>query len=396
MPVPPPHFDVIIAGSGAAGLSLAYALSRSSKLATLKVLLIDKEEKTENDRTWCYWEEGEGPYEDILHQQWDQVHFYGLDFHKVVNMTPYRYKMIRGEDFYRKIWQHLDTLPHFEKARGSIAQFDPTASGITVTTDAGAAYTADWVFNSTPYGVPQAQPNKYSYLLQHFKGYEITTHEPVFDPKVPTFMDFRVDQGDANDARFGYVLPDNPNQALVEYTVFSPHVWEQARYDQALQDYLTTYWKLPPSAYTINRVEFGVIPMTDQYFPARVQRRIIQLGTSGGQTRASTGYTFQRIQQHTQALVQHWEQTGSPLLPRPRWKQRFNFYDAVLLQVIEKNWVNSRTIFTRIFQRNPEQRVFRFLDGATTFGEEIALMNSMPHRPFLRGVLHKLYKRIFR
>ncbi len=47
--------DYIIAGGGMAGLSLAYYLNESRSLRDKKVLIIDRDAKTANDHTWCFW-----------------------------------------------------------------------------------------------------------------------------------------------------------------------------------------------------------------------------------------------------------------------------------------------------------------------------------------------------
>jgi lycopene beta-cyclase len=51
------EFDYLITGAGAAGRSLAYALLRCPALQDKKILLVDRERKTGNDRTWCFWED---------------------------------------------------------------------------------------------------------------------------------------------------------------------------------------------------------------------------------------------------------------------------------------------------------------------------------------------------
>ena len=39
---------------------------KSGKFSDKKILLIDKEPKTKNDRTWCFWEKGNGFFENIV------------------------------------------------------------------------------------------------------------------------------------------------------------------------------------------------------------------------------------------------------------------------------------------------------------------------------------------
>ena len=88
-------YDYILAGGGMSGLSLAYYLTQS-KLRDKSVLIIDKEAKNQNDRTWCFWERGEGPFEPILFRKWNTVDFYGTTVSGPLDMGDYQYKMLRG------------------------------------------------------------------------------------------------------------------------------------------------------------------------------------------------------------------------------------------------------------------------------------------------------------
>ena len=55
----------IILGAGASGLLLAYRMSLYSYFDDKSILIIDHKKDKGNDKTWCYWEEGEG--------EWDQL-----------------------------------------------------------------------------------------------------------------------------------------------------------------------------------------------------------------------------------------------------------------------------------------------------------------------------------
>ena len=93
------HFDYIITGGGLAGISLLHYFLQSD-LRDKKILLIDKSEKTENDRTWCFWEKEAGAFEFLVHHRWQHLNFYMPDFADALDIAPYTYKMIRGIDFY--------------------------------------------------------------------------------------------------------------------------------------------------------------------------------------------------------------------------------------------------------------------------------------------------------
>ena len=58
-------YDYIISGAGASGLILLYRMMKDPYFARKRILLIDKEKKSGNDRTWSYWEKGAGEWDDL-------------------------------------------------------------------------------------------------------------------------------------------------------------------------------------------------------------------------------------------------------------------------------------------------------------------------------------------
>ena len=60
------EYDFIILGAGASGLSLLMRILDSKEICDKRVLLIDKEKKATNDKTWCFWERSEGYFESIV------------------------------------------------------------------------------------------------------------------------------------------------------------------------------------------------------------------------------------------------------------------------------------------------------------------------------------------
>ena len=73
---------------------------RSGKFADKKILLIDKDAKKKNDRTWCFWEKENGFFDEIVFRKWNTVSFLSEEFSSNMDINPYQYKMIRGIDFY--------------------------------------------------------------------------------------------------------------------------------------------------------------------------------------------------------------------------------------------------------------------------------------------------------
>jgi len=379
-------YDYIIAGGGAAGLSLLYHLLQSS-LKDKSILLIDKESKNQNDRTWCFWEKSPNIFEDIVYRQWKQVDFHSSNFSKTLNLSPYSYKMIRGIDFYQHVQSLAREHSHVEFLQADIYEIEDKSEGAVVKTSAGEVHT-NWVFSSIRDKNEQEQAQNHHYLLQHFKGWVIKTPYPFFNPQKATLMDFRVAQHD--DCRFVYVLPTDEHTALIEYTLFSHELLSEEMYEQALIDYLRRFCQLDD--YTIEHEEFGVIPMTNMPYPSSTGEFTINIGTAGGVTKPSTGYTFTRIQQDSEGIVKRLRAGKSPHRPHDAWQQRFMVYDSVLLDVMARNRHPASDVFTQLFRNNPPQRVFKFLDEKTNFWEEIKLANSVPKIPFIRGLSSSLFK----
>ncbi|RYZ21294.1 MAG: lycopene cyclase, partial [Chitinophagaceae bacterium] len=102
------HYDYIIAGTGLAGLSLAMHIVQQKALQNKRILLVDEVRKGANDRTWCFWEKGDGFFEPVVCKRWDKLWFLSEGFSKELSIAPYRYKMIRGIDFYRHCLETLE------------------------------------------------------------------------------------------------------------------------------------------------------------------------------------------------------------------------------------------------------------------------------------------------
>lgn len=379
-------YDYIIAGMGCAGLSLAYRLNRST-LKDKKILLIDKEEKTKNDRTWSFWVNQPMLFDHLAFHQWNHLWFHTPDFSKHIDIAPYRYQMIRGIDFYQSILQELSQNPNIEFLFGEIEQITEISTQACVRVNQ-QIYTAPWVFNSLSPHNPTPRKG-YHYLKQHFKGWVIQTPSPCFDPATATFMDFRIAQ--KKEVRFAYILPFSRQKALVEFTVFSRDVLNMQEYNQELKNYLRDFLKL--ENYEIIEEEFGVIPMEDASPSAQSGKRILPIGIAGGQAKPSSGYAFLNIQKQCDAILDSLLTRSSPFYaPRSIYAQRFRLYDSMLLNIMAKNRYSSRDIFRILFQKHPIQRIFRFLDEESHFGEEFAIMLKMPPAPFLKALKEVVFR----
>ncbi len=362
-----------------AGLSLAYYLLQSP-LRTKSILILDRERKNQNDRTWCFWErntKSSPPYafESILFRKWNRVNFHGTTYAGPIDMGKYQYKMLRGIDFYDFMENELAKWPNIERKQATIDRIkDTPQGGFVIAND--EPYIADYVFDST-FALKLDQPENHN-LLQHFKGWVITTEKPCFDPQLPEIMDFRVEQN--GDCRFVYVLPFNEKTALVEFTLFNEKLLPEAEYDRVLRRYIEQY--LDTGEYKISETEYGVIPMSDEATKENPSEHIVRIGTAGGFTKASTGYTFQRTQRYLQSIVRSLVETGKPNRRVPWFKRRFKFYDSIFLNVLEKKRHPADDVFTLVYTEN-SRRIFAFLDEDTRFIDELRLFATLPFWPFV-------------
>jgi lycopene beta-cyclase len=218
-------------------------------------------------------------------------------------------------------------------------------------------------------------------LLQHFKGWFIQTAAPAFDMARATLMDFRVHQ--RHGTSFVYVLPISDTKALVEYTLFTAQTLKAEQYDIELRDYTHRYLGLKD--FTIVEDEFGIIPMTSARFQF-FEKGMYNIGIAGGQTKASTGYTFQFIQKQSHAIVDCLIRKRSLSLLSSS-SRRFHFYDKVLLKLLERGELSGSEIFTRLFQKNGASGIFKFLDNETSVVEELKLISTLQTLPFLKAAM---------
>lgn len=353
----------------------------SGGFSNKKILLVDREEKKQNDRTWCFWETKPGLFESIVYKQWARVWFHSDDFSRLLQLKPYTYKLIRGIDFYNYCLDLVRQQDNIDILQGEIEEVYSEEDGTYVVVG-GKKISGDYIFSSILPAQLELR-KKDHYLLQHFKGWMIETSTPVFQPTEATLMDFRASQ--EHGCAFAYVMPFSATQALVEFTLFTEKLLQPAQYEEGLKEYIDRF--ITRDSYRIKEEENGAIPMTSYRFPVR-HHNIIYTGTAGGQTKASSGYTFRFIQKHSAAIVSQLIQSDTPFISGSAY--RFRFYDSVLLHLLHYRNQLGKTIFTGLFKKNKPQQVLRFLDNESSVKDELKIISSLPVRPFMQAALQHL------
>lgn len=369
----------LVGGGGAASLVLA-ALARHG-VRDLRIAVVDPVHRRGHDRTWAFWDQPGNDLDDLLSASWSQVEVITPEAHRTLDLAPLRYAMLRSGPVYDRAAEAERSLDVTRIVAG-VEALDDDGERVLVRTGVDRpVLRAGWVLDSRPR--PPRRPGRTNWL-QHFRGWWLTADRPMFDPGRAVLMDFRTPQP-ARGVSFGYVLPVDSRYALVEYTEFSPHLLTGAAYDSALAGYRDLLG-LDPARCTVREVENGVIPMTDGPFDARPSPRVVRLGTAGGATRPSTGFTFaamcRQAEQVARALA-----AGRPPVPAPAYPRRHRWMDAVALRALDRNLVGGPEFFGQLFDRNPAARVLRFLDGATTVAEDLAVMRSTRLLPMVTATV---------
>ena len=377
-------YDYIICGAGLSGLILASRIFEDRFFDDKNFLLIDKDLKSSVNKTWCFWETGNSVWKDYIVKSWDTVIFKSKGFQKEKSLKSYSYKMIKSKFFLESIFNKIKQANNFDVFQDEILDFVESNENVLVKTKSNQ-FLANNVFNSCVDVNELKYKTSYPFLLQHFLGWTIETKESFFNEKKATIMDFSIDQKD--ETRFFYVLPLSDKKALIEFTVFSKDLLKKDEYELELIKYIKS---LKIDKYKIIENEFGVIPMTCYPFERKNTSKILNIGTAGGWTKPSSGYTFKFIEKNTIKLLAHIKKNTQ--FSNFKIKTRHWIYDLIFLDVLYKNNYLGSNLFTKMFSKNPMEKIFMFLDNETSITDELKITASFPKRIFTNSLVNNIGK----
>ena len=356
-------------------MSLLIHMLESGQFADKRILAVDLSAKSLNDRTWCFWEKDAGVFESVVSKTWKHLWFHGATFSKLLHIHPYQYKMIRGIDFYTYCLSRIQAAPNMEIMYGSISEMRSEASGAYIILE-NKKIIANYIFSSI-YAKQERQPGDH-HLIQHFLGWVIEMDKDRFNPEQATLMDFQTTQ--EYGTSFIYLMPLTKRKALIEFTIFSERLIESEQYESVLREYMNNHFG--SESFAISEKEVGAIPMTNQVFPEQ-EGRINYIGSAGGRTKPSSGYTFYFIQQQSERIVKDLLKYSHPLPFRTN--RKFRFYDRVLLNVLATDKMKGEKLFTRFFQANRISDALAFLNNESGYGQDLGIISSLPWKPFLKA-----------
>lgn len=376
------HYDIILAGAGAAGLTLLFYLLKSSRLASKKILLLDQSLHPDPSKTWCFWDNGQFEIPEIIYHTWDHLTVSALGNTYEEELSSNKYHCIKSIDYTGMMLDQARLSKSVTMIEADILNFSYEGDVAIVETSEGI-FTSGTIFQSA-LKPPSFDASKVdNSLIQHFVGWEIECKEALFDPGKAIFMDFNIEQ--LNGVTFMYLLPFTEKSALIEHTLFSGQLLRKEEYEAALKEYLLSNYGLEEGTYSINRSEFGAIPMEDRVISPTYCKNVYNLGTVGGLTKPTTGYTFKRIHNRCKSIVKDLENGKNPE-PQRGSSYRFRVYDMMLLNILETDQAISVKIFHDLFRKNRFDRILDFLDEKTHLFQELGIFSTLPYMPFFRSI----------
>jgi len=371
------RFDYIICGGGASGLLLSNALLSDKHFNDKKILIIEKDSKTDNDKTFGFWNDKESVLDNIVFKEWEYAEFRDSNSHNSFLLSPYKYKMIKSNEFYLYIGDKISKASNFTYLNSTVNEIDKVNN--KVKTDDGE-FSSSIIFSSI---YNEVSFKKYPLLKQHFIGWTIETKNENFDDNKITFMDFSVDQKD--EIRFMYILPFSKNKALIEYTLFSGEIINDDEYEKEIKTYLK---KKNILNYSIVEKEKGMIPMTCYPFFENNTDTYFQIGTAGGWSKPSTGYTIKNSIEKIDIIINSLKQNKP--LSKIRFKNRFWYYDLLFLDVLIASKGKGSQVFSDLFKNNDPIKIFKFLDEKTSVMEELSIFLSVDIKTFVRSLIKRI------
>ena len=110
----------------------------------------------------------------------------------------------------------------------------------------------------------------------------------------------------------------------------------------------------------------------------------IYIGSAGGMTRLSTGYTFLNIQEQSSYIRENIDNIKNVSLYEI--KKKYDFLDKILLRVLKNNPNEMSNIFFKVFNSKSKTAI-NFLSNKSNFLEDLEIIIKMPKLKFLKELI---------
>ncbi|MBC7696298.1 MAG: beta-carotene 15,15'-dioxygenase, Brp/Blh family [Burkholderiales bacterium] len=373
------NYDYAFIGLGAGNSLILLSLIQKGLHSNKKIIVFETESKNINDKTFCFWsrpnESIVADLSPIISHRFNAIKV-NQSFPQKIDLQPYHY--IRSIDLYNHTHQIL-TKEEIKINRTAVNQISLENKIYTIHTNC-ETFKTNFIFDSRP---PKliVTDKKQIYLDQSFYGLHIKCEKDVFIESTFEMMNFNVDQN--NYTQFVYVIPFSTNEALVELTRFGKDKIDKTYALGVLNNFISRdFGKFKILAY-----ESGCIPMTSYINPPNTSDGILHTGASANLIKPSTGYGFKKMHAFAKLVIERIESNKLEKFNKIKLnsKNRFKFYDKLLLLILIYWPSKGKLIFTRLFEKQSIITVFSFLDEKTSFLQELRIFASLPILVFLKA-----------
>jgi lycopene beta-cyclase len=384
------EYDYIFSGVGTSASLLLLELHRRNLLSNINILFIDPDDKTRNDKTFCFWaHEDESIHQalsEIITYSWNTIE---IDHSDKRSIGPLKYHHVSSLDLYSKV-QELINLYQWRRIIAPVESISSDNLGPFLFVD-GKQIRARKIFDSRTPKFENAATNEV-HLFQSFIGWEIETSNQLEEKDAVRLMDFNVEQ--SNSTQFMYLLPFSKNRFLVELTRFGSEILDEAEACNLLEKYIGSDF----GEYKILSTERGCIPMSNCKIANEHHENVVLLGARNYRIKPSTGYAFKNMYNHAIEIAESIEKNTAENTLRKQetslLKSRFAFYDALLLLILKNKPQTGKKIFSELFKKADTYKVLEFLDEKSKITDEISLFAKLPWGPFLWALYLKVSKSI--
>jgi lycopene beta-cyclase len=373
-------YDFVFIGLGASNSLILISLIQKGLTKNKKIAVFEIDGKTNNDKTYCFWANPKDTIavelKTIISRSFNAIQVNKTRAENIEN-CPYHY--IRSIDLYNFTLEILNEAK-IEILRNSVEEIT-SKNNINTLHSGTKVYNSNYIFDSRPF--LNLIPKDEIYLHQSFLGWHIRCVNDVFHKDTFDMMNFNIDQNDFT--QFMYLIPFSSNEALVEMTRFGAEKIELSYAATILNEFINKEF----GEFEKLGEEIGCIPMTTFFNPLNQQDGILNTGARANLIKPSTGYGFKKMFEFAQLVSQRIESDDLKQFNKIALvsKERFKFYDRLLLMILLLWPSYGKIIFSRLFYKRPILTIFSFLDERTSIREEIKIFMSLPIKPFIKALL---------
>lgn len=336
-------FDIIIAGGGIAGLTLAHFLTVQESTKNLKVLVIDQGIEIEFANV-SFWAKSLPIADMPLVGSWRQFEVVFPKLYRLLLLHEYAFYSFNRADhlsFLKKELAQKKVSFHTE----SIETISGGGKRALVVTKSGKQFEANWVFDSTHLGEGKVKATP----VQGWT-WEIETSKPVFAPETMTLFDFEATKLPDS---FLYILPLSASKAIIEFSSFAA-----APSIGACEYWLTN--RLKSTDYKMVRLNQKG---TSTYRASKVPKdsRIIPIGLKAGIMSLNSGFAYMNIVRHCQYMAKHFPNYSSFTRRQGSWYR--SLLDHLFTTIFTRLPSVGARLLPLLFVHSQGDAVLAYLEG---------------------------------